>query len=96
MLELNVLDALVAAGEVLAFVSLIYFFFLVVRYGELFHHTGHEGDTRPLREAGRGARKAACCGEPEHGMPAHAPGVLDGIAARLVANTVPQRYRDSA
>ena len=77
MLELNVLDALVTAGQSLVLASLIYFLFLVVRYGDLFHHAGHEGDTRPLREAACGARMAVC-GEPEHGTPGN---VLDEIAA---------------
>ena len=96
MLELNVLDALVAAGQALAFASLVYFFFLVLRYGELFHHAGHEGDTRLLREAGHEARVAVCRGEPEHGMPAHAAGGLDYFAARLIPGAVSQRFRDSA
>ncbi len=90
MLELNVLDALVAVGQALMLASLIYFFYLVLMHRDLLHRA--EGDQGSPRET----RPAVCHGEPEHGLSAHAAGVADSVAARLIAGTVPQRFRDSA
>jgi len=67
--ELNVLDGLFAVGQSLFFVSLIYFFYLVLRFGQLLHPTGRESDESPPRAAGRDAYAALCRGEPEHGAP---------------------------
>ena len=67
--ELNVLDGLFAAGQSLFFVSLIYFFYLVLKFGQLLRHTAHESDEPPLRTPGRDAYAALCRGEPEHGAP---------------------------
>ena len=71
MIELNVLDALMTAGQGLMFASLIYFFYLVVRHGDLLRR---EGDHGSLHEA----RPTVYRGEPEHGMPVS---MLDQIAA---------------
>jgi hypothetical protein len=80
-MELNALNVLVAAGQTLVFATLIYFFYLVIEFGHTLHHTAHDGDQRPLREAGREARLALLEGEPEHGRPGN---VLDEIAAAAV------------
>ena len=78
MVDLDVLGALLS---VWMFASLVYFFYLVLRYGHLLRHSGHEGEQRPLREAGCEARLAMCHGEPEHGAPEN---VLDEIASAAV------------
>ena len=70
MLELNVLDALVAAGQALMVASLIYFFYLVIMHGDLLRHANEEG--------GPETPAALCRGEPEHGSPGN---VVDPIAA---------------
>ena len=75
MIELNVLDALMAAGQALAFASLIYFFYLIVMHGDLLRHA--EGDPGTLREA----HPAVYRGEPEHGI---AVSLIDEIAASAV------------
>jgi hypothetical protein len=77
MVDWNGLDALTAAGQALVLASLVYFFYLVLRYGELLRHVAHEGDQRPLRVAGPEAR-AMYLGEAEHGAPEN---VLEEIAA---------------
>ena len=77
MVELNVMGALTAAGQALVFASLMYFFYLVLRHGDLLRHAGHEGDRRPFRAADAGDRLAIdplpASGTPES--------VLDEIAA---------------
>jgi hypothetical protein len=72
MIELNLLDALMTAGQGLMLASLIYFFYLVIMHGDLLRHA--DADQGSLQEA----RPTIYRGEPEHGMPAN---VLDEIAA---------------
>lgn len=73
MLELNVLDALVAAGQALMVASLIYFFYLVIMHGDLLRHANEE--------SGSETPATLCRGEPEHGSPGN---VVDQIAANAV------------
>jgi hypothetical protein len=68
MVESALLDALAAVADGLLIASLGYFFYLLLRYSEMPHVGGHEGDRRPT------PRERANCiapwlGEPEHGRP---------------------------
>jgi hypothetical protein len=80
-MELNALNVLMGVGQTLVFATLIYFFYLVLEFGNTLHPTAHEGDQRPLRQADAGTKLAMLQGEPEHGRPSH---VLDEIAASAV------------
>ena len=75
MIELNMLDALMTAGQALMLASLIYFFYLVIMHGDLLCRA--DGDQGSFQEV----RPTFCRGEPEHGMPVS---VLDEIAASPV------------
>jgi hypothetical protein len=84
MIELNIVEALHISAQSLIFASLIYFFYLILKFGEVLGHTAHEGDRRPLREGAREFRLALCQGEPEHGTPAIALEQVAASAGRMV------------
>lgn len=83
MVELDLLGALVAAVQALIFTSLVYFLYLVLKFGELSHTAGQEDGGSPTRAHGV-SFITAWLGEAEHGR----PGVSQSGAAL--------RFRDSA
>ena len=66
MIELNVLEALLAAGQALVFASLVYFLYLVIRHGDLAHPDGLAHDARPALSESRGSYLSVWLGEAEH------------------------------
>jgi hypothetical protein len=74
------LDWLAAACQTLLFVSLVYFFYLVLKFGHMLHHTASEGDARSLHQVSRDAYLTMWQGEPEHGAAGRKPG---GAGARV-------------
>ena len=72
--ELSGSDWLAAVCQALLFVSLVYFFYLVLKFGHMLHHTASEGDARSLHEVSRDAYLAMWQGEPEHGAAGREPG----------------------
>jgi len=89
MIELDITEALAAAGHALILASLAYFFYLLLKHCDLPHVSGHEGD-RDTALDHRPNYIGAWLGEPEHGQPGRASGTAGrpgfGIA----------RFRDSA
>lgn len=66
MIEINMLEALLAAGHALVFASLVYFLYLVIRHGSLAHPDGLARDTGPAPSASRGNHLSVWLGEAEH------------------------------
>jgi hypothetical protein len=89
MIELDITEALAAAGHALILASLAYFFYLLLKHCDLPHVSGHEGDRDPTL-ADRPSYIAAWLGEPEHGQPGRASGNTRHSGSGIA------RFRDSA
>lgn len=79
--ELYGLDGVVAAFQTLLLASLVYFFYLVLKFGHMLHHTASEGDGLSLHDVSRDAHIAMWQGEPEHGAACREPGRIDAPVA---------------